>query len=114
MSSNDQRVVRMANKLVQQHITSYVLNVISVKSTNHNELEKLCLTDSKISDIECLFKMNKNDYRSLITLLFETDKFINEITDVLVFNHPIFTQDVLPTIEKIPLLPFHLIVIKAS
>ena len=104
----------MTNNLVKQHITSYVLDVIPIKSTNHDELKKLCLTASKISDIECLFKMKESDYRSLITLSFETDKFINEITDVLVFNHPIFTQDVLPSIEKIPLLPFHLIVIKAS
>ena len=38
--------------------------------------------------------MKENDYRSLITLLLETDKFINEITDDLAFNHLIFTQDV--------------------
>jgi len=55
MSSNDQRAKRMANKLVKQHITSYVLDAIAVKRTNHDELEKSCLTDSKISVIECLF-----------------------------------------------------------
>ena len=43
---------QLANKLVNQHITSYVLDVITVKSTNHNELEKLCLTDSKILEME--------------------------------------------------------------
>ena len=86
MESIDQRAKRMTNKLVKKNITSYVLESITDKSSNHDELEKSCLTDSKISDIECLFKMNENDYRSLITLLFETDKFINEITDVLAFN----------------------------
>ena len=82
---------RLANKLVQQHITSYVLDVTTLTSTNHNELEKLCLTDSKISQIEYSFKMKENDYRSLITLLFGTDKFINDIMDALAFNHPIST-----------------------
>ena len=91
MSSNDQHAKRMANKLVKQYITSDVFDVIPVNSTDHDELEKLCLTDSKISDIECSFKMRENDYRSFIALLFETDKFINEITDALAFNHPIFT-----------------------
>ena len=31
---------RLANKLVKKHITSYVLNVIPIKNTNPNELEK--------------------------------------------------------------------------
>ena len=74
MSSIDQRAKRMANKLVKQHIASCMLEVITDKSSNHNELEKPCLTDSKISDIECLFKMKENYYRGLITSLFETDK----------------------------------------
>ena len=46
--------------------------------------------------------MKENNYRSLIKLLFETDKFINEITDALAFNHPIFTQDILPAKKQIP------------
>ena len=94
---------RLANKLVNQHITSYVLDVITVKSTNHNELEKLCLTDSKLSEIEYSFKIKENDYRSLITLLFGTDKLINDILDALAFNHPIFTQEYILSInyEKI-------------
>ena len=70
MSSNDQRTKRMTNKLVKQQITSYVLNAVPVKRTNHDELEKSCLTDSKMSNIECSFKIKDNDYRSLITLLF--------------------------------------------
>ena len=35
-------------KLVKKHITSYVLNMIPVKSINPNELEKSCLLKSKI------------------------------------------------------------------
>ena len=97
MSSNNQSVKRMANKLVKWYIASFVLDAIPFQSTNHDELDKLCLTDSKISDIECSFKMKENDYRSLVILLFETNKFINEITDTLSFDHPIFTQDFLPT-----------------
>ena len=84
----------MANKVV---ITSYVLDVIPDKGTNHDELEKSYFTGSKISDIEYLFKMKENDYRSLIISLFETDKFINGITDVFAFDYPILAQDVLPT-----------------
>ena len=101
MSSDDQRAKRMANKLVKQHITSYVLDSITDKRTNHDELEKLCLTDSKISDIECLFNMKENDHRILITSMFETDKVINEITDAPAYIYPILTQDVLPTKKQI-------------
>ena len=115
MSSNDQHAKRMANKLVKQYITSDVFDVIPVNSTNHDELEKLCLTDSKISDIECSFKMRENDYRSFIALLFETDKFIDKITDALA---PSITQS-LPKMfylqrNKFTLLPLHLIVKKAN
>ena len=78
-----------------------MLDVIPDKMTNDNEIEKSCLTDYKILDIECLFKMKEYDYRSLVTSLFETDKFINEITDALAFNYPILTQDVLPTKKQI-------------
>ena len=83
-------------KIVGQHILSYVLNAITDKSSTH-ELEKFSLTDYKISDIECLFNMKDNDYCILITSMFETDKFINEITVALEYNYPILTQDVLPT-----------------
>ena len=83
----------MVNKFVKQHTTSYVLGIITVKITNHNELENLCLTDSKILEIEYSFKMKENDYHSLIALLFGTDKFINDITDAFAFNHPISTQE---------------------
>ena len=97
MSSNDERAKRMTNKLVKEPITSYVLDIISVKSINHNELEILTLTDSKISEIARLFKMKENDYHSLIYVLFVTDKSVNEITEALAYNHQICTQDGLPT-----------------
>ena len=83
MSSNDERAKRMTNKLVKQQITSYVLVIINVKIINHNELEKLTLTDSKISEITRLFKMKENDYRSLISVLFVTDKFVNDNENLL-------------------------------
>ena len=58
MSYIDQRAKRMTNKLVKEHITSYVLESINDKnSPNHYQLEKSCLTDFKISDIERLFDM---------------------------------------------------------
>ena len=97
MSSIDQRAKRIANNIVKQHITSYMFESITDKSSNHDELEKSCLTNSKISDIECLFNMKENDYCILITSMFETDKFINEITVTLEYNYPIYTQDILPT-----------------
>ena len=97
MGSNDERTKRMTNKLVKQYITSYVLDIIPVKIINHNELEELTLTDSKISEIARLFKMKENYYHSLISVLFVTDKSVNEITEALAYNHPICTQDGLPT-----------------
>ena len=84
---------RLANKLVKKHIISYVLNVIPVKSTNPKKLDKFCLLNSNISEIECLFQMKENNYRSLITLLFGSDNFIKEIIEALVFHHPISTQE---------------------
>ena len=58
----------MTTKLVKEHIKLYVMESINDKnSPNHNELEKSCLTDIKISDIQCLFDMKENDYRLLIT-----------------------------------------------
>ena len=81
MSYIDQRAKRMTNKLVKEHITSYVLESVNdKKSPNHYQLEQSYLTDFKISDIERLFKMKKNDYRILITSMFENDTFINEIS----------------------------------
>ena len=53
-----------------------MLDVLTDKSSNHDELENSCLTNSKMSDIECLFNMTENDYRILITSMFEADKFI--------------------------------------
>ena len=83
MSSNDECAKRMTNKLVKQKITSYVLVIIPVKIINHNELEKLTLTDSKISEIARLFKMKENYYRSLISVLFVTNKFVNDNENLL-------------------------------
>ena len=56
--------------LVNDHILSYVMDTISVNSTDPIELEKLCLLEPKITEIEDLFKMKKKDYRKLIDLLF--------------------------------------------
>ena len=97
MSSIDQRAKRMANKLVKKHITSYVLESITDKSLNNYKLEKSCLTDSKISDIKCLFNMKENDYRILIIFMLGNDIFINKITVALEYHYPLTTQDVLPT-----------------
>ena len=94
MGSNDERTKRMTNKLVKQYITSYVLDIIPVKIINHNELEKLPLTDSKISEIARFFKIKQTDYRSLISVFCVTDKYLNDITEALAYNQPIFTQDV--------------------
>ena len=83
MSSNDKRAKRMTNKLVKQKITSYVLVIIPVKIINHNELEELTLTDSKISEIARLFKMKENYYHSLISVLFVNNKFVNDNENLL-------------------------------
>ena len=48
---------------------------------------------SKITEITGIFTSNDVEYRKLISLFFETDIYINEITDVLSFNHLLFTQD---------------------
>ena len=97
MSSIDQCAKLIAKKLVKQHINSYVLESITDKSSNHDELEKSCLTDSKIPDIKCLFNMKENDYRILITFMLGNDIFINKITVALEYHYPLTTQDVLPT-----------------
>ena len=77
--------------------------MIPVKSTNPIKLEKLCLLKSKIAEIERLFQMTENDYRSLIILLFISDNFIKEITEKLAFNYPITSQEcmLLVSCEKI-------------
>ena len=67
--------------------------MIPVKSNNPVELEKLCLLKLKIVEIERLFQMTKNDYRSLIILLFESDNFIKEITENVAFNYAITSQE---------------------
>ena len=97
MSYIDQRAKRTANRLVKKDIISYVFESINDNSSNHDQLKKSCLTDSKISDIECLFNMKENDYRILITSMFGNDKFINEITVALEYNYQILTQDILLT-----------------
>ena len=99
----------MANKLVKHHFTSYVLGSITDKISNHDELEKSCLTDSKISDIERLFNMKENDYRILITSMFGNEKFINEILVAQEYYHLLTTQDVYLQRNKFSLLPLHLI-----
>ena len=101
MNSIHQCAKRITKKLVKQHINSYVLESITDKSSNHDELEKSCLTDSKILDIECLFNMKENDSRILITSMFGNNIFINEITVPLEYHYPLFTQDVLPTMKQI-------------
>ena len=60
---------------------------------NPIELEKLCLLKLKITEIELLFKMTEKDYRKLINLLFVSDKFLKQITEFLVYNYPITTQE---------------------
>ena len=58
MSFIDQRAKRMTAKLVQEHIKLYVLESINDKNLpNYYQLEKSCLPDFKISDIERLFDM---------------------------------------------------------
>ena len=59
--------------LVNDHILSYVVDVIYFKSTDSLELEKLYLLETKITEIDDLFKMTETDYRKLINLLFEND-----------------------------------------
>ena len=45
--------------------------------------------------------MKENDYRILITSMFENDTFINEISFDQEYYHPINTQDILPTKKQI-------------
>ena len=85
----------MTTKLVKEHIKLYVMESINDKnSPNHNELEKSCLTDIKILDIQCLFDMKENDCRLFITSVFENDSFVNEISAAQEYYHPINTQHI--------------------
>ena len=45
--------------------------------------------------------MKENDYRLLITSMFENDTFVNEISAAQEYYHPINTQDMLPTKKQI-------------
>ena len=75
MSYVDNRAKRMAIKNVKEHIKAFVLESINDSNTpNHFDLEKSCLTDTKISDVQRSFAIFENEYRSLITSLFENDK----------------------------------------
>ena len=78
--------------LVNDHILSYVMDIISVKSTDPIEFEKLCLLEPKITEIEDLFKMTEKYYRKLINLLFVNDTFLTEIGEWLTYNYSITTQ----------------------
>ena len=99
----------MTTKLVKEHIKLYVLESINDKnSPNHYQLEKSCLTDINVSDIQRLFDMKENDYRLLITFMFENDTFVNDISAAQEYYHPINTQDILPS-KKSSLFPLHLI-----
>ena len=52
MSFIDHRAKRMTNKNVKEHIKAFVLESINENNTpNHFELEKSCLTNTKISDV---------------------------------------------------------------
>ena len=92
----------MTNKLVKEHIKVFVLESINDNNApNHFEIEKSCLTDTKVSDIQGVFVIKENDYRSLITSLFENDSFINAITAAQEFFNPINTQDIVPSKKQI-------------
>ena len=69
------------------------MDMIAIKSTDPIELEKLCLIESKISEIEDLFQMTKKDSRKFIDLLFVSHNFLTEIDEYLAYNYPITTQE---------------------
>ena len=56
-------------------------------------MEKICLLEPKIKEIEDLFKMTEKDYRNLINLLFVNDTFLTEIDECIAYNYPITTQE---------------------
>ena len=97
MNFIDERAKKMKAKLVREHIKTYVLDTIPNKERSHSKLEILTLTHSKIYEIKSSFGIEENDYRNLISVLFTSDFFINEITETLAFNHAIYTQDVIPS-----------------
>ena len=82
-------------RLVNNHVLSYVMDLIAIKSASHDELERLCLLESKISEIESLYQVTKKTYCNLIDTLFVNDKFLKEIDDCLAYNYPLTTQDCL-------------------
>ena len=99
----------MTNKNVKEHIKSFVLESMNENNTpDHFELEKSCLTDTKTSDVLGLFVIKENEYRLLITSLFENDSFINDITASQEFYNPISTQDFFLQKNKSFLLLLHL------
>ena len=105
MSYVDNRAKRMTIKNVKEHIKAFVLESINENNTpNHFDLEQSCLTDTKISDVQRSFVIFGNEYRSLITSLFENDLFINEITASQEYYNPINTQDMFPSKKQI--IPF--------
>ena len=94
-----------------------MLDTIPNKKRSHSKLENLTLTHSKIYEIKSSFGIEENDYRNLISVLFTSDLFVNEITETLAFNYAIYTQDVIPLEKKhywkrkqhyLLLFPFHL------
>ena len=95
MSARGGRVLRNVMSNVREYILSFVLSVIPNKSTNHDELEQLMLKRSKITEIDGLFNINEVEYRELITLFIESDRYINEIQSILSFNRLISAQDVI-------------------
>ena len=102
MSYVDNRAKRMTIKNVKEHIKAFVLESINDSNTpNHFDLEKSCLTDTKISDVQRSFAIFENEYRSLITSLFGNESFINEITASQEYYNPISTQDIFPSKKQI-------------
>ena len=95
MSARGGRVLRNVMSNVREYILSFVLSVIPNKSTNYDELEQLMLKRSKITEIDGLFNINEVEYRELITLFIESDRYINEIQSILSFNRLISAQDVI-------------------
>ena len=69
------------------------MDMIAIKSTDPIELEKLCLLESKISEIEDLIQVTEKDYRKLIDLLFVSHNCLTEIDECLAYNCPITTQE---------------------
>ena len=102
MSFIDHRAKRMTKKNVKEHIKAFLLESINENNTPHHfELEKSYLNDTKISDVLGLFVIKENEYRLLITSLFENDLFINDITASQEFYNPISTQDIIPSQKQI-------------